>query len=738
MQRRAETGATFAHDAIGFLDFETVSRTQELKAAGTYRYAVEADAIIAAFAIGNAPTRTIAVTDFPASLRWSDMPEDFRAHHLRVQRGEAVWAAWNAGFDKAIWNYCTDFPPLEPEHIIDVMAQAAASGLAPDLKHAAKQCGAVAKLETGSDLIKLFCIPLELRKSDIRKRYGDAIATPLTHPNEWAQFVVYAAADIEAMRGVFMRTRQLPWQEWQHYWASEHINERGATIDLKMVAHAAKLAEEDKYRSKKELPYLTAGAVKTVDQVKCMTEWLLKHLPVNGRDILIKRVPEIDEETGVETRPAKMSLTRRQVEKLIVLLQAQPNLASAEVLRVLQLRLYGGSKTPAKFNRVLWQHVDGVLYGQYVFNGAAHTGRYSSKGTQIHNLARDVLDNEPDLIDAVLNECDYDTLQQLGTNDPVARKLALLIRPIFVPQPDHVFVWSDWSQIEARVLPWLAGDDTRAMARLEIFSDVDNDPSLPDLYTRTASDISGLPIEQVTKPIRQRGKVAELALGFGGGVNALLNMGVNYGLHLEPEEAKLIVARWREANRWAADFSSALWNAMREAHRFQKQFVPAGRVGFIFLGDYLGGSMLMRLPSGRLLTYRGLRWEQLDVLDDDDQPTGEKTLELTYGRGHARVKLWAGILVENATQACAADFLRGTLVRLIEHKFDVRLHTHDEIVLEARAADARQVAAKLRAIMQQGFDWSEGLPLMSEETIAYGYTKHAGSYWQEELVGSVG
>ena len=158
--------------------------------------------------------------------------------------------------------------------------------------------------------------------------------------------------------------------------------------------------------------------------------------------------------------------------------------------RVLQIRLYGGSKTPAKFNKMLAQHVDGTLFGQYTFNGAGQTGRASSRGVQVHNLARDVLEYEYEALEVLVRDGSYDQFDDVGDETPVSRKLSLLIRPAFTPDPDHVFVWSDWSQIEARVLPWLAGNDPGALARLKIFSDVDRNPNLPDLYTRTAATLS--------------------------------------------------------------------------------------------------------------------------------------------------------------------------------------------------------------------------------------------------------
>jgi DNA polymerase len=735
MLRDSETGATFAPDEIGWIDFESANKVNDIKV-GAYRYACDADAVIAAYAIGDGPVRTVEVTYFPQTLTWADMPDEFKAHHDRVLSGKAVWAAWNAAFDKAIWNYSAiDWPRLEPHHIIDVMAQAVASGLAPDMRMAAIQCGAERKDEAGKELIRMFCMPYQENAKTGRPIAG--YATPQTHPQEWDEFCNYASNDPIAMRSVFKHTRQLPWAEWEQYWAGELINERGIGIDLKMITHAAVLAEQDRIKSRARLRTLTNNAVGSVDEVAKITKWLLSKKFPKAVKLLTKRVEEIDEETGDVVKPPKHSLTRKRVEKLIIAVREDkelPESVAEAMLEVLQIRLYGGSKTPMKFSRALQQHIDSVLMGQYVFNGAPQTGRYSSRGVQVHNLARDVVKSEPDLINALLHGCSYETFAKLGSKEAVSRKLSLLIRPALVPQPDKVFVWSDWSQIEARVLPWLAGDDPDAETRLQIFRDVDADPRVPDLYTRTASDLSGLPISEITKPLRQRGKVAELALGFMGGANALQNMAAAYGMEFDDSEAKDIVFRWREANPWAGRFADALWEAAREAHHFPDNFVPAGRVGFIFLKNYLKGSLLMRLPSGRFLTYRALKWEDVDIEDEDGEPTGEKETLLRYGRGYGRQKLWAGIFSENATQATAADILRGTLVRLedlaaLEPDFmPTRLHTHDEILTEASEDRAEEAVAALGDIMRRGFDWSEGLPIMSDETIGDYYSKDEDSY----------
>jgi DNA polymerase len=718
-------GPTFAIDDIGWIDFETRSDT-DLKVAGATRYATEADAIVLAYAIGNGPVNTVKVTAFDGPSRWDDMPEEFKKHHHGVILGTHIWAAWNAGFDRAVWNYATaDFPEMLPDDIIDVMAQATASGLPPDLAKASEAIGKAVKEGSGKDLIKLFCTAAGLK--GVR-------GTPQTHPEEWHAFDAYASGDIEAMRSVFRSTRQLTLAEWKEYWAMEVINDRGVCIDVRMVREAADLAEEDRLRSRHALKRLTGGIVETVDQVAKMTAWLMARLPKEGRAILTKTVEETDEETGEVTKPAKLQLTRRRIERLIAFCAAQQDGYAtppevADMLQVLQIRRYGGSKTPAKFAKMLAQQVDGRLYGQYVFNGAPQTGRASSRGVQIHNLARDVLEHEPELLDALNGDgIDYDTFSSVGDETPVARKLSLLIRPAFVPAGDNVFVWSDWSQIEARIVPWLCDHMKGARDRVQIFRDVDADPSLPDLYTRTAATLSHVSVEQVTKPMRQRGKVAELALGFCGGVGALQQMAAGYGLHFTDAEARQVVDRWRDANPWAIDYSREIWEAMRWAIKPENasQPVRAGRVWLKFEPKYLGGSLLARLPSGRCLTYRNMHWQDVDVLDEDDKPTGIKKLEMMFSRGYGRVKLWPGMFVENFTQATAADVLRGTLVRLKDAP--VRLHTHDEILLETSAASAPKLAETLRLVMQQGFSWSRGLPLMSEETIGYYYTKHEGSH----------
>jgi DNA polymerase len=439
------------------------------------------------------------------------------------------------------------------------------------------------------------------------------------------------------------------------------------------------------------------------------------------------------------------SLKRARVEQLLAMLdvkRANGGLSADEMkaYEVATLRLYGAGASPKKFARLAAQQVDGVLRGQYRFAGAGQTGRTTSRGAQIQNLTRDVLGEdgaaEAALVDAIAEGCSYAKLAAAEpVNVPVARKLALLVRPAIIAGPGKVFVWSDWSAIEARVTPWLAASPS-AETVLDIFRANDADPTRPDIYMTTAAGIlhKNDPAG-ITKTERGIGKVAVLALGFGGSIGALKNMALNYRIHLDDAEARHIVDAWRAANPWAPEFwgahrdgeSFGLWGAAMRAWEIPGQITTAGRLAFVYRGDYLGGSLFMALPSGRLLTYPRPRWRDVDVLDRNGNATGEKRSELSFRRARGRAKLWHGTLCENAVQATAADILRATVTRIETNPalafMPIRMTTHDEIVCEVDEARAEEAKMLLRREMLTLPDWAAGLPLQSEESICAWYTK---------------
>jgi DNA polymerase len=309
------------------------------------------------------------------------------------------------------------------------------------------------------------------------------------------------------------------------------------------------------------------------------------------------------------------------------------------------------------------------------------------------------------------------------------------VRPALIAASGKKLVWSDWSAIEARITPWLAASPD-AERVLDIYRANDADPTRPDIYTIAAADILRKNDPNgVTKAERQMGKIVVLSCGFAGGIGALKNMALNYRIHLEDTEARRIVDAWREANPWAPEFwgahrdgeSFGLWGAAMRAWEIPGQITTAGRIAFIYRADYLGGSLFMALPSGRLLTYPRPKWRDVDVMDKEGKPSGEKRRELSFRRAHGRAKLWKGTLAENATQAVAADLLRATVTRIETNPtlafMPIRMTTHDEIVCEVDEARTDEARALLRREMLTLPEWAAGLPIQSEENACAWYSK---------------
>lgn len=322
------------------------------------------------------------------------------------------------------------------------------------------------------------------------------------------------------------------------------------------------------------------------------------------------------------------------------------------------------------------------------------------------------------------------------------RALSRLIRPVIAAPEGSTLVWGDWSAIEARVLPWLAG--TRGAERvLDIFRAADADPSVPDIYMHEAANVLGMDAQEMwasyrakdpaAKNWRQQGKVPVLSLGFGGAVGALQNMAVAYGISLSEAEACVVVDKWRENNRWARGFWDALWSAFLQAMENPGVAVPVGRVAYMFDKDYLDGTMFCFLPDGRPLTYPKLRWRKRER-EDREGNVVERT-ELTYKRGYDVRSLWYGVLAENITQAVAGSLLRHCLTRLsptdvaedtwLSAPACVIGHTHDEIILETDDApgSVQQASEELEHAMSDGPAWADGLPLVAEVSENWYYTK---------------
>jgi DNA polymerase bacteriophage-type len=363
----------------------------------------------------------------------------------------------------------------------------------------------------------------------------------------------------------------------------------------------------------------------------------------------------------------------------------------------------------------------------------------------------------------VITEAQLDAFHRIGAKpgkeygEAVMKKLSLLIRPAFIAPKGKTFVWGDFSNIEARVLPWLAAS-RGAEDKLEIFRATDRDPvNNPDVYCRTAADLLEMSADEFWKIYKDEtnelfdkmkdarqshGKVPELSLGFGGGLGALQNMAKNYGVYLSDHVALEVIQKWRDANKWAVLFwgkhnrheSYGLWGAICQAIESPGQMFQAGRVIYMFDRSYLGGSLFAALPCGRLLTYPECRWEWREVEDKKTKKKEEK-FQLTYRKGYGRSAMWYGKAAENVTQGFAASILRdfmkrvefgrGEFVDMRPDSYELVMHTHDEGLGECDEDDMMDAARYLHAEMTWVPPYAEGLPLASEITASWYYSKTA-------------
>jgi DNA polymerase len=346
---------------------------------------------------------------------------------------------------------------------------------------------------------------------------------------------------------------------------------------------------------------------------------------------------------------------------------------------------------------------------------------------QIHNLIRDPVEKKNpnralDAIDRILAGAKPDDLV-VEFGYPVSRLLARLIRPTFIAPEDKQLVWADYDQIEGRVLPWLANSPS-AEAKLDLYR------AGIDTYKIAAMPIYGLASpDQCDDQQRQVGKVAELALGFGGAVGAFRAMSRGYGVTVTEATAQGIVNTWRAQNPWARDFWDELWKAAISAYNAPGEWWSAGRVHYMYHPSVMHGTLICRLPNGRWLVYPQFKhgWVEYDEEIIDNSGTHIQTQRKLrtsfvkgFGSGSARVDLWYGVLAENITQAVAADFLRGAIVELDDI---LVLHTHDEVVAEVSDNRVDSCKKLLTETLTWLPEWAEGLPLSVTVTHGPYYTK---------------
>ena len=641
--------------SVLYLDLETYSETPITH--GTHKYAESAEVLLVAYAFDDEPVEVMDLTE-RGSL---DNVQ------LMIDTADTV-VIHNSAFDRTVLRHCGVHIPIDK--VQDTMVRALAHGLPGGLGPLCDVLGVPqdkAKDKAGKKLIHLFTKP---RPKNVKLRR----ATRDTHPEEWAAFIEYARLDVDAMRVVY---GLLP--DWNSHGSEralwlldQKINDRGIAIDVGL-ADAALRAFQRSIRSLAERTrVLTDGAVGSLTQ----RDKFLQHL-----------------ETKLDFAPP--DLKKGTVSNLL-----QSDIRG-EVRELLEIRQQASATSPAKYKVLLKAtSADGRLRGTLQFCGASRTGRWGGRLFQPQNLPRPTLKQEQ--IDMGIEAMKLDCEDLLFDN--VAELCSSAVRGALVASPGHKLVVSDLSNIEGRVLAWLAGENWKT----EAFRQFDYGVG-PDLYKLAYAKSFNKKPEDVTKDERQIGKVQELALGYQGSVGAFSSMAALYGVFLPEKEVRDIVDAWRKAHKRVVKFWNDLESAAKNAIREPDKRHIVRDLGVTFSDTWLR----IKLPSGRYLCYpnAGLS-EGSIVYEGVNQYTKKWEVIETYG----------GKLVENVVQAVARDVLASGMFKAEAAGYAVCLHVHDELITET-PDDPAYSPDGLAALMSANPSWSMGLPLAAAGFETHRYKK---------------
>lgn len=631
------------------IDIETYSSI-DLTKSGVYRYVEAPDFQVMLFGY--------SVDGGPVSVVDLAMGETIPLEILSALEDENVLKyAFNANFERICLSRMLGYETgiyLDPSSWRCTMIWSAYMGLPLSLQG----CGTVLKLDKqklteGKDLIKYFCVPCQPTKSN----GGRTRNLPTDAPDKWERFKAYNARDVETEMEIQKSLIHFPVPDsvWEEYHIDQRINDTGVALDMTLVRQA--IAMDGVSGNELSAAIRSLTALENPNSVSQMKDWL--------------------SDQGLQTD----TLGKKAVTELLK--TAPENLREVLALRQ-QLAKSSVKKYQAMQNAVC---SDGRARGMFQFYGANRTGRWAGRLIQMQNLPQNHL---PDLEQAreLVKVGDYEAVKMLYEDVPDT--LSQLIRTAFVARPGAKFIVADFSAIEARVIAWLAGEEWRQ----EVFAEG------KDIYCASASQMFGVPVEKhgINGHLRQKGKIAELALGYGGSVGALKAMGA-IEMGLSEDELQPLVQAWRDANPnivrfwWAVD--SAAMNAVTNK-------TSDSTYGIDF--TYKSGMLFITLPSGRKLTYVKPK------IGENKFGSPCVTYEGVGGtKKWERLESYGPKFVENIVQATARDILCYSMKTL--RNTSMVMHIHDEIVIEA---DKRMSLDAVCEQMGRTPPWAQGLLLRAD------------------------
>lgn len=636
------------------IDIETFS-SEDIGRAGVYRYAESPDfeILLFGYSVDEGP---VQVVDMAMGERIPD--EVLRA----IASDDVIKWAFNATFERVcLSTYIKKLrPDLFRRRYFDAkswrcsMIWCAYLGLPLSLKAAGAVLGLdKQKMEEGKDLIRFFCTPCRATKANEGRTRNYAFHAP----GKWETFKQYNKRDVEVEMAIQKKLSRYPVPDsvWEEYQIDQEINDRGIAVDLDLARNAMDMDAESRTELTDALRVLTS--LENPNSVAQLKGWLqLKGIEVD-------------------------TLGKKMVAELL-------KTATGSIRDVLVLRTKLSKSSVKKYQAMVDTACsDGRARGMFQFYGANRSGRWAGRHIQLQNLPQNHM---PDLEAArsLVKAGDYEAVKLLYDSPPDV--LSELIRTAFVPRPGYKFVVSDFSAIEARVLSFLANETWRT----EVF--VNNG----DIYCAAASKMFGVPVEKHGRNayLRQKGKIAELALGYGGSCGALRSMGA-LDMGVKEEELQPLVDSWRQANPRIVEF---WWKVDRAVKEAIKKRIPARVNGISFVCR--SGMLFITLPSGRTLSYvkPGLGINQFG---------GES---VTY-YGIGATKKWEKIesygpkFVENITQAISRDILCYAM-RSLRRRF-ICGHVHDELIIEC---PPETKVEDICSIMGRTPPWIQGLVLRAD------------------------
>lgn len=641
------------------IDIETYSEI-DIKKAGAHAYA-EHDSfeiLIVAFSIGTEQTQCYS---------WDDLPEYF---FEMLEDDNIIKVAHNAAFERTCFNAMGYFTQAKAWRC--TMVKALYCGLPGSLDQLSTILGLTnAKLKSGTALINYWCKPVKPTKIN----GGRTRNLPEHNPEKWAQFIEYCIGDVNAEKEILRKLSpiKMPLAEWELWALDQEINDNGVKLDTGLLDGALFIDGLSKEALNERLKEITQ--LDNPNSLEQLKRW-------------------VSDQTSQEVK----QLTKDAVKDLL-----KQDLPSA-VREVLQIRQQTGKTSVKKYSAMgAGLCEDGRVRGLFQFYGANRTGRWAGRRVQLQNLPRHSI-KDMALARNLVKSKDFGLVDTCYSDIPDT--LSQLIRSAIVPEKGFSLVACDFSAIEARVLSWMAGETWR----LDVFA------THGKIYEASASKMFNIPIDEIDKdsPYRQRGKVAELALGYQGGVNALVAMGGDR-LGLSSAEMDAIVKRWRVANPKITALWSEIGNlallAVKNGKAYRHELS-----GVLFSGS--PNLLKILLPSGRELVYFGARIARNRFGNDAIQYKG-----VDDAKRWGYIDTYGGKLVENIVQAISRDLLAIALIECKKLTGAIVLHVHDEIGLEVPKLLAEHTLEKMELIMSTPPTWAKSLPLAAEGFIGDFYRK---------------